>query len=332
MNTICSIVIPAYNAEKTLSRTLSSIKIEGEVEVIVVDDGSIDRTVEVAKSFPFVKVISKKNGGVSSARNVGIEESVGDYLFFFDADDILNSKVFNDSIRAIKRHYCDFFVCDYKTFDFVSQKESEIKCGIPYNTILGREYITGNLLKRCFLNDCVGIACLMNKFFKRNIVLENKIFFDERRTHAEDFDFVVRFLDCCSNMIASSEYVFTYSLDGSQTPSKYKDKNLGAIDLHNFLDELRKKYNYCDENSIEYFKFQSGFLNVILAYILQRKDSKKEIKTFLSNNTVKTALTCISKLNRNQLESISRCRREKLAAYLIKKGWYNVGIRVGGFS
>lgn len=83
-----SIIIPAYNAEGTLPECLESIS-DSQVEVIVVDDGSTDETAAVAEQFPGVQVISRRNGGVSAARNAGLAAAHGTYIVFVDADDTL---------------------------------------------------------------------------------------------------------------------------------------------------------------------------------------------------------------------------------------------------
>lgn len=90
-----SIVIPLYNCEAVITRCLESIDVVNGMEIIVVDDGSTDHGADVVRSYadnhPHVRIISKKNGGASSARNVGIDNATGDYLMFVDADDYLVS-------------------------------------------------------------------------------------------------------------------------------------------------------------------------------------------------------------------------------------------------
>jgi len=86
-----SVVIPAYNSEKHIAETLRSVLAQTyrNYEVIVVDDGSSDGTLRLARSFePQVKVLTKKNGGPASARNLAISNSQGDYIAFLDGDDL----------------------------------------------------------------------------------------------------------------------------------------------------------------------------------------------------------------------------------------------------
>lgn len=100
-----SIIIPAYNVEKYLKSALNSIKEQTELpdEVIVIDDGSTDGTLEVAKAFDFpvpYQVVSIENSGQGNARNLGVSLSSSEYVYFFDSDDLLTSNF----ISSIKNH------------------------------------------------------------------------------------------------------------------------------------------------------------------------------------------------------------------------------------
>lgn len=91
MNSLVSVVIPCYNASKTLAATLKSVLAQSyrPIEVVVVDDGSTDDSVAIARSFaPAVTVVVQKNGGPASARNEGIRHCKGEYIAFADADDL----------------------------------------------------------------------------------------------------------------------------------------------------------------------------------------------------------------------------------------------------
>lgn len=103
---IVSIVIPAYNAERTILETLDSVfqQIFTDFEVIIIDDGSTDQTVELLKKIqdPRLKVFSYSNGGLSVARNRGIARASGDYIAFLDADDLWTSDKLELQLAALQ--------------------------------------------------------------------------------------------------------------------------------------------------------------------------------------------------------------------------------------
>ena len=96
-NNLYSLIIPVYNGEKYIQTCINSILIQtyNNFEVIIIDDGSTDRTriicEELTKNNSKIKYIYQENGGVSKARNRGIEESKGDYITFIDIDDYIES-------------------------------------------------------------------------------------------------------------------------------------------------------------------------------------------------------------------------------------------------
>lgn len=101
---LVSIIIPAYNAEQYLQAAIESALGQSypNKEIIVVSDGSTDRTVEIANGFGLpVRCIEKENGGVSSARNAGIEGAKGDYVAFLDADDIWRPAKLERQLRKL---------------------------------------------------------------------------------------------------------------------------------------------------------------------------------------------------------------------------------------
>ena len=113
-----SVIVPVYKAEKYLDRCVSSIlnQTYKDLELILVDDGSPDRSPEMcdwyAQVDPRVKVIHKKNGGVSTARNAGLEAASGDYIAFVDSDDWLEPEMYQKMMEAAITHDCDVVMCD----------------------------------------------------------------------------------------------------------------------------------------------------------------------------------------------------------------------------
>lgn len=104
---LVSVIIPAYNIEDYIGRCLDSVLSQTykNLEIIVIDDGSSDRTGEILDDYEKknhrMKVIHKENGGVSSARNIGIDRANGDYIGFVDGDDRVNPKLFETLVKLI---------------------------------------------------------------------------------------------------------------------------------------------------------------------------------------------------------------------------------------
>lgn len=104
---LVSVIIPAYNIEDYIGRCLDSVLSQTykNLEIIVIDDGSSDRTGEILDDYEKknhrMKVIHKENGGVSSARNIGIDRANGDYIGFVDGDDWVNPKLFETLVKLI---------------------------------------------------------------------------------------------------------------------------------------------------------------------------------------------------------------------------------------
>ena len=103
-----SVVIPTYNAQNYIEECIKACTWQtyGNFEVIVVDDGSTDETVAVCERLAYmdnrIRVISKENEGVSSSRNRGINEATGDYILFFDADDIPENTLLEEYLNAMQ--------------------------------------------------------------------------------------------------------------------------------------------------------------------------------------------------------------------------------------
>ena len=105
MNPIVTVVIPLYNAEKYIAETLQSVLAQTypNIEVLVIDDGSTDDSLVIAKTYESekVKVFSQPNKGASAARNYGLREAKGDYIQFLDADDLLSSNKIEEQVKVL---------------------------------------------------------------------------------------------------------------------------------------------------------------------------------------------------------------------------------------
>ena len=124
-----AIVIPAYNAERTLAVTLdSALAREGVAEIVVVDDGSVDGTFELARSYePRIRALTGPKRGVSAARNRGAAETSAPWLLFLDADDLLEPGTIEARLAASKDGDADVIICDWQ--DLTEDSASDATLG-----------------------------------------------------------------------------------------------------------------------------------------------------------------------------------------------------------
>jgi len=183
-----SIIIPAFNSEKYISTCLNSCLSNTEVnsnqfEIIVVDDGSVDNTVALVIQYQArysnIKLISKLNGGVSSARNLGVENSSGDYILFVDADD----EIAANSLSKLSLYIDEFSQTEILILNSVKikSKTEQLKM-YPYpNTLRGKFWSGVELFKSGYLR---GSVC--GVMFKKTFLNKNKIRFVENIKNGED--------------------------------------------------------------------------------------------------------------------------------------------------
>ena len=116
-----SVIIPIYNVEKYLERCLKSVINQSlkDLEIICVNDGSEDKCIDILNFYQDkdsrIIVINKKNGGLSSARNAGIKRARGEYIYFIDPDDYIESWALEDLIYVSQKNNCDVVISGYKT-------------------------------------------------------------------------------------------------------------------------------------------------------------------------------------------------------------------------
>ena len=117
---LVSVIIPAYNIEDYIGRCLDSVLSQTykNLEILVVDDGSSDCTGEILDDYEKkdqrIRVIHKENGGVSSARNIGIEAATGDYIGFVDGDDLMEPEMYKTLVNLLKEENADIAHCGYQ--------------------------------------------------------------------------------------------------------------------------------------------------------------------------------------------------------------------------
>ena len=184
---VISVIIPVYNAEESIEKCLDSIKNQtwkGEFEIIVINDGSADRSGEILENYRKknpempIQLINQENGGVSKARNTGLKIAKGDYIALLDSDD--------EWLPEKTEKQMKYLVNQNFRVDFITSLWNDEKVSFPY-AIGGNGLVAINLNKLLFKVSGQTSTAI----FKKKI-LGNTGFFDERQRYSEDANFWMR--------------------------------------------------------------------------------------------------------------------------------------------
>jgi len=203
---LISVIIPAFNVEKHLSKCLESVLQQSfeDWEVILVDDGSTDGTGCIADTFAKkdsrIHVFHTGNGGVSSARNLGIQYAKGEWLTFVDSDDFISQEFFAVFCNRLNQHSFDLFMADVQ--QLCIDGSSFIEYHLPNCYVSVRESICVHKILRS--------GDLHGKCFKKEIIREYKLSFSERICYSEDRLFFDQFLFHCRMIALSADVLYTY--------------------------------------------------------------------------------------------------------------------------
>ena len=205
-NVLVSIVAPVYNVERYLSSFINSVigQTFTDWELLLVDDGSTDDSGRICDNYARIderiRVIHKKNGGVSSARNTGMRESKGAWLLLPDADDIL----IQDALKVLLSYASedvDLIGAGYirnvsgKVVPEKRQSFTRIQSVSDYIEEIGIIPQARNTDRYCW-----------NKLFRMSVITEHDIHFDESISYREDILFVYQYLACCTHKVQSVSY------------------------------------------------------------------------------------------------------------------------------
>ena len=246
-----SIIIPAYNSESTVERAVSSALSQSyaNIEVIVVDDGSPDRTAEtverLASEDDRVKLIRKTNGGVSSARNAGIRAAQGEWFITLDADDYIDSEMVEKLYRDVSLYETDVSICGFRRV-FDNGKKEVRRSDVDFQGTLEE------FLNTVFINlfDEQLIHTHSNKLYRTSIVRDKELYYTEGMNINEDICFSLRYLRHCRSVSVVEEAYLNYVQhgQGESLVTKYNENGLETcFDVLRAYDELFDSCNVDDE-------------------------------------------------------------------------------------
>lgn len=245
MNTFFSIIVPVYNVETWLERCINSIlnQTYENFELILVDDGSPDNSGTICDKYVEldrrVSVIHKENGGLSSARNAGINMSKGDYIVFIDSDDYIKENLLENIEESIRKHHTDIIMFGYEMFLSKNKILPLFKKGL----ILNPKEEAVSLNKPNFKNE----FCFTWRYvFKKEFLTYNDITFNENIKVAEDTIFNMECIFLAKSMYVIDEALYIYNDANNESIMRRRYKPNYHIDLNKqYLEKKRilKEYN-----------------------------------------------------------------------------------------
>lgn len=310
---LISVVLPIFNVEKYLERCIESVinQTYSNIEIILVDDGSTDNSGKICDEYQKkdqrIKVIHKKNGGLSEARNTGTKNAIGKYITYIDSDDYVKNDYVEYLYNLVKKYNTKVALC---THTVVFENGKKIVYGDGENSELLDSY---NCIKRMLYNDVIDTSAWAKLY---DIKLAKKILYPEGKIF-EDIATTYKFF-LASGQIAcgySSKYYYMIRKN-SIVGCSFNRKKLELIDMTDrmAMDVLRV---YPDmEEAILRRRVYSRFstLNQMLD-TSECEEEKKEIISFIKENGTKI------------LKDKRAPKRDKIAIFLlnISYGVYRLG-------
>lgn len=241
-NPLISIVIPIYNMEDRIEKCINSILKQNykNYEIILIDDGSSDNSLEICKKLENqnskIKVIHTDNKGSGPARNIGIENSKGDFIYFPDADDYVEPNALSILVNTIENGKYDLIIFGFRSIN--TQGEVVNIKQYPELTLYGN-YIRQSYADYMTIYSKLGIqGAPWNKLFKTSIIKQKHIEFPHLRRH-QDEGFIGRYMCHVKRVHFIENILYTYytndlNLEWKKYPIDYIDSVIG-------LNEIRKK-------------------------------------------------------------------------------------------
>lgn len=270
--------IPMYNCQKYIEELIKCFDFDSDInfEVLIVDDGSTDNSYEFVKKFKNSKlrIISQKNGGVSSARNRIIRDSRGKWLTFVDADDLIDFKKYVKYFKTIN-DTDEFLICipNKKDYDFL---------------IGNKEKVSQYLIE----NNLINSPC--QRFYKRKIIVDNNIEFNSKFSLGEDALFNMNYKYYVKSIRFFNDDIYIYrSINNNSLTKKFRlNKIEELIDVNN--SSLKFCTNDKEKRALAYVRVANcrGCLNDIYIYndkfktFAQKKSYIKKIKSYCKCNYI----------------------------------------------
>lgn len=308
-----SIIVPVYNSEKTLQRCLDSLLMQTyrDLEIIIINDGSNDNSDYICNNYADkdsrIRYQNRPNGGVSAARNFGLDMARGDYIAFVDSDDYLEHDMYQKmSVEAAAKD-ADMVFVKYKVFggdDSYNKQEDNLT-----------DAVINKNLRWFILSERNVMGVVWRTFFKKRAI--GNLRFNENIKEAEDLCFMLECLAKANNVSVIDEYLYNYYYIGDNSKKYIGKKFVGSkITLGLELNRILNSTNNADlANYVMFDAYVKCWNNWLYAY----KNDKELKQSIIANEKIRNLGD-----DKYYASYVKLCNsKERFIANLLKNKKYN---------
>ncbi len=311
-----SLIIPVYNSEAKLESCVKSVlrQTYKDFELILVDDGSTDRSLEICKQFEQsdsrVRVVSQKNSGPSAARNKGIESAHGQYLQFVDSDDHIEEMMLEELVEAMENENVDMVVCGIREnhSDHIHDIVPLISGKVQVDQL---ESVYPEIFQNFILNAPV------NKLYRKDKI---KSMFPLDLSLGEDLIFNLEYIKNCSNLFFIKKIFYYYEISEGSLNRRYREDSIE-------IAERLYKESLCFSREVQLGKIAKMHISKIFLQFLfygmsdlyacsgkTDREKKEIVRMWMKNSNVRNAL----------FDAKMPQLKQKIAQFLFRLKWVNI--------
>lgn len=302
-----SVIVPVYNVGKYLAKCLDSLvgQTYQNIEILVVNDGSTDGSEQVIQEYvqrypAKIKSFTKKNGGLSDARNFGIDRAEGDYIGFVDSDDYVTPSMFEEMVGLAEKHQSKIVICNIQKVDQqgrITQKLTQIP-HLSEKIDLEKNFSV--------FSDLSYFAC--NKLFKKEL-FKGKRF--KKEAHFEDIQLIPQLLLECETIAQTQNFHYQYLERTDSITKTHTEKGLDILKAVKDVEIFFKKSQYAaNQEELKNFQIFEGVYSY-LAYLAFVKNEEtftamsQQLKHFMKERKIKLKdILGYSRFGKNYLLSL----------------------------
>ena len=321
-NYLVSVIVPVYKVEKYIHQCIDSIINQSyrNLEIILIDDGSPDNCPQICDDYKQkddrIRVIHKDNGGLSSARNAGLDICTGDYIAFVDSDDMVQNNFIEVMLEKSINNSADICICDFLKFCDNDQIIEQNTSGD--DIVLTKELAQEKMLKK----NAIEFIVMWNKLFKRYIF--DALRFPQGRINEDESVIHYVYSECKTNIIKISEPLYCYRFnDASIMNTKFSISRLDCLIAFKDRMEFYQKTNQQRLYELSQIKYLYSLKRMYLLTYKNIDDNNQYLKTIISDyrKTYRDSKSNKSISFLNRLKFLSFYMFPNVFGLIIRKDW-----------